>query len=168
MARRAHGHPLTRFFAARAGGAGVISGSVRPVFRRRTRATTLSIAWVLGCSPQPGPGFLDTEDAVEVCGGEIEVPTIDGGRSRVKVPAGTQSGKQLRLRGKGMPPLRHGPGLNGEPGDMLIELAVETPVNLTARQKELLREFEAIHADNNPQTHGFFQKIKGFWDEMKG
>ncbi len=106
--------------------------------------------------------------ATAALGGEIEVPTIDGGRSRVKVPAGTQSGKQLRLRGKGMPPLRHGPGLNGEPGDMLIELAVETPVNLTARQKELLREFEAIHADNNPQTHGFFQKIKGFWDEMKG
>lgn len=101
-------------------------------------------------------------------GGEIEVPTIDGGRSRVKVPAGTQSGKQLRLRGKGMPPLRHGAGMQGEPGDMLIELTVETPVNLTARQKELLREFDGIQADNNPQTSGFFQKIKGFWDEMKG
>jgi molecular chaperone DnaJ len=57
--------------------------------------------------------------------------------------------------------------MNGEPGDMLIELAVETPVNLTARQKELLREFEDIKADNSPQTSGFFQKIKGFWDEMK-
>ncbi|MDN3713237.1 molecular chaperone DnaJ [Paracoccus cavernae] len=101
-------------------------------------------------------------------GGEIEVPTIDGGRSRVKVPAGTQSGKQLRLRGKGMPPLRHGAGMQGEHGDMLIELTVETPVNLTARQKELLREFDEIQADNNPQTSGFFQKIKGFWDEMKG
>ncbi len=101
-------------------------------------------------------------------GGEIEVPTIDGGRSRVKVPAGTQSGKQLRLRGKGMPPLRHGAGMQGEHGDMLIELTVETPVNLTARQKELLREFDGIQADNNPQTSGFFQKIKGFWDEMKG
>ncbi|WP_199258055.1 molecular chaperone DnaJ [Paracoccus binzhouensis] len=106
--------------------------------------------------------------ATAALGGEIEVPNIDGGRSRVKVPAGTQSGKQLRLRGKGMPPLRHGPGMNGESGDMLIELVVETPVNLTARQKELLREFEAIQADNNPQTQGFFQKIKGFWDEMKG
>ncbi len=101
-------------------------------------------------------------------GGEIEVPTIDGGRSRVKVPAGTQSGKQLRLRGKGMPPLRHGAGMQSEHGDMLIELTVETPVNLTARQKELLREFDEIQADNNPQTSGFFQKIKGFWDEMKG
>ena len=105
--------------------------------------------------------------ATAALGGEIEVPTIDGGRSRVKVPAGTQSGKQLRLRAKGMPPLRHGAGLTGEPGDMLIELAVETPVNLTARQKELLREFEDIKADNSPQTSGFFQKIKGFWDEMK-
>lgn len=101
-------------------------------------------------------------------GGEIEVPTIDGGRSRVKVPPGTQSGKQLRLRGKGMPPLRHGAGMQGDFGDMLIELSVETPVNLTSRQKELLREFEGIQADNNPQTSGFFQKIKNFWDEMKG
>ena len=101
-------------------------------------------------------------------GGEIEVPTIDGGRSRVRIPPGTQSGRQLRLRGKGMPPLRHGPGMNGEPGDMLIELSVETPVNLTARQKELLREFETIKADNSPQAQGFFQRIKGFWDEMKG
>lgn len=101
-------------------------------------------------------------------GGETEVPTIDGGRSRVKIPPGTQSGRQLRLRGKGMPPLRHGPGMNGESGDMLIELSVETPVNLTARQRELLREFEGIKADNSPETQGFFQKIKGFWDEMKG
>ena len=106
--------------------------------------------------------------ATAALGGEIEVPTIDGGRSRVKVPAGTQSGRQLRLRGKGMPPLRHGPGMQDDHGDMLIELVVETPVNLTARQKELLREFSDIRADNNPQTSGFFQKIKGFWDEMKG
>lgn len=106
--------------------------------------------------------------ATAALGGEIEVPTIEGGRSRVKVPAGTQSGRQLRLRGKGMPPLRHGAGLQGDNGDMLIELMVETPVNLTARQKELLREFENIKADNNPQTSGFFQKIKNFWDEVKG
>ncbi|MDF3606910.1 molecular chaperone DnaJ [Paracoccus sp. DMF-8] len=106
--------------------------------------------------------------ATATLGGEIEVPTIEGGRSRVKVPAGTQTGRQMRLRGKGMPPLRHGAGMQGDHGDMLIELTVETPVNLTARQKELLREFEAIQADNNPQTSGFFQKIKNFWDEMKG
>ena len=72
-------------------------------------------------------------------GGDIEVPTIDGGRSRVKIPEGSQSGRQMRLRGKGMPALR-----GGGSGDMMIELAVETPVNLTGRQKELLREFEEL------------------------
>ncbi|WP_134726418.1 molecular chaperone DnaJ [Paracoccus luteus] len=106
--------------------------------------------------------------ATAALGGEVEVPTIDGGRSRVKVPPGSQTGRQMRLRGKGMPPLRHGAGLNGEPGDMLIELTVETPVNLTARQKDLLREFEAIQADNNPQTDNFFTKIKSFWDGLGG
>lgn len=95
-------------------------------------------------------------------GGDIEVPTIDGGRSRVKVPAGAQSGKQMRLRGKGMPALR-----GGLQGDMFIELAVETPVNLTARQKELLREFAKLSKDNNPESSGFFDKVKGFWDSMK-
>lgn len=101
-------------------------------------------------------------------GGEIEVPTIDGGRSKVKIPAGSQTGRQMRLRGKGMPPLRHGSGLNGEPGDMLIELLVETPVNLTSRQRELLREFDQIAADNNPQSNSFFTKVKGFWEGMTG
>lgn len=95
-------------------------------------------------------------------GGEVEVPTIDGGRSRVKVPAGAQSGKQMRLRGKGMPALRGG-GI----GDMLIEMAVETPVNLTSRQKELLREFEKLSEENNPEGKSFFSKVKGFWDGMK-
>ncbi len=65
-----------------------------------------------------------------------------------------------------MPPLRHGAGAHGEPGDMLIELTVETPVNLTARQKELLREFESVKADNSPQSTSFFNKVKGFWDDM--
>ena len=96
-------------------------------------------------------------------GGEVEVPTIDGGKSRVKVPAGAQTGKQMRLRSKGMPALR-GAGV----GDMLIELAVETPVNLTARQKDLLREFEKLSEDNNPEGNSFFSKVKGFWDGMKG
>ena len=95
-------------------------------------------------------------------GGEVEVPTIDGGKSRVKVPAGTQTGKQLRLRGKGMPALR-----GGGAGDMMIELAVETPVNLTPKQKELLEEFEKLGADNNPEGSSFFAKVKGFWDGMK-
>jgi len=97
-------------------------------------------------------------------GGEIEVPTIDGGRSRVRVPEGSQSGRQMRLRGKGMPALR-GPGH----GEMYIELAVETPVKLTSRQKELLREFEESCAQsNNPNASGFFDKVKNFWDGMKG
>ena len=92
-------------------------------------------------------------------GGDVEVPTIDGGRSRVKIPAGSQSGKQMRLRGKGMPALR-GAGS----GDMFIEIAVETPVNLTSRQKDLLREFEDLSDDNHPETSGFFSKVKKFWD----
>lgn len=95
-------------------------------------------------------------------GGDVEVPTIDGGRSRVKVPAGSQSGRQMRLRSKGMPALR-----GGGAGDMFIELAVETPVNLTSKQKELLREFEKLSEENNPMLSSFFSKVKGFWDDMK-
>jgi molecular chaperone DnaJ len=96
-------------------------------------------------------------------GGDIEVPTIDGGRSRVKIPAGSQSGRQMRLRAKGMPALR-----GGGHGDMFIEMAVETPVNLTSRQKELLQEFEKLSEDNNPEGKSFFSSVKGFWDSMKG
>lgn len=96
-------------------------------------------------------------------GGDIEVPTIEGGKSRVKIPEGSQSGRQMRLRGKGMPVIR-----SSEKGDMFIELAVETPVNLTSRQKELLREFQDLSAENNPQSAGFFSSVKNFWDSMKG
>ncbi|PVH29241.1 molecular chaperone DnaJ [Pararhodobacter oceanensis] len=95
-------------------------------------------------------------------GGEVEVPTIDGGRSRVKVPAGAQSGKQMRLRAKGMPALR-----GGGVGDMMIELAVETPVNLSTRQKELLREFDELGENNHPEGSSFFGKVRSFWDGMK-
>ena len=101
--------------------------------------------------------------ATAALGGEVEVPTIDGGKARVKVPAGSQTGKQMRLRAKGMPALR-----GGGVGDMLLELAVETPVNLTSRQKELLREFEELSEENNPEGRTFFSKVKGFWDGMKG
>ena len=100
--------------------------------------------------------------ATAALGGDIEVPTIDGGRSRVKVPAGSQSGRQMRLRGKGMPMLR-----GGGHGDMFIEMAVETPVNLTTRQKEILREFDNLSEHNNPESHSFFSKVKSFWDSMK-
>ncbi len=96
-------------------------------------------------------------------GGSIEVPTIDGGRGRVQIPAGSQSGRQMRLRGKGMPALR-----GGGVGDMFIELAVETPVNLTTRQKELLREFDDLGEDNHPESKSFFSSVKSFWDGMKG
>mgnify|MGYP003675166184 FL=1 len=96
-------------------------------------------------------------------GGNIEVPTIDGGRGRVQIPAGSQSGRQMRLRGKGMPPLR-----GGGVGDMIIELAVETPVNLTSRQKELLQEFAGEAQNNNPESSNFFSSVKSFWDSMKG
>lgn len=96
-------------------------------------------------------------------GGSIEVPTIDGGRGRVAIPSGSQSGRQMRLRGKGMPALR-----GNNVGDMFIELAVETPVNLTSRQKELLKEFAELGEDNNPESKSFFSSVKGFWDGMKG
>lgn len=100
--------------------------------------------------------------ATAALGGEIEVPTIDGGRSRVKVPEGSQSGRQMRLRGKGMPALR-----GGGAGDMFIELAVETPVKLTARQREILKEFDQLSQDNNPHGSSFFASVKSFWDSMK-
>jgi molecular chaperone DnaJ len=96
-------------------------------------------------------------------GGSIEVPTIDGGRGRVQIPAGSQAGRQMRLRSKGMPALR-----GGGAGDMFIELAVETPVNLTSRQKEILREFDELSTDNNPESSSFFSSVKSFWDSMKG
>lgn len=101
--------------------------------------------------------------ATAALGGDIEVPTIDGGKARVRIPEGSQTGRQMRLRSKGMPQLR-----GRESGDMMIELAVETPVNLSARQKELLREFDKLSEANNPQSAGFFSAVKNFWDSMKG
>lgn len=101
--------------------------------------------------------------AAAALGGEVEVPIIDGGRSRVKIPAGSQSGRQMRLRNKGMPHLR-----GGGSGDMFIELAIETPVNLTAKQKELMEEFQELSKDNNPGVSKFFSSVKSFWDTMKG
>jgi len=92
-------------------------------------------------------------------GGSIEVPTLDGGRSKVTIPEGTQPGRQFRLRGKGMPILR-----SAQKGDLYVELAVETPVKLTKRQKELLREFEAeSQAGTQPEAEGFLTRLKEFW-----
>lgn len=95
-------------------------------------------------------------------GGEVEIPTIDGARAKITLPAGTQSGKQFRLRGKGMNTLN-----NQGRGDMIVETAVETPVNLTKRQKELLKEFEAEGGeDTSPETKSFFTRVKEAWDEL--
>jgi molecular chaperone DnaJ len=96
-------------------------------------------------------------------GGSIEVPTLDGGRSTVKVPEGTQSGHQFRLKGKGMPSLR-----GGAFGDLYIEVALETPVKLSKKQKDLLREFEsASGAGTNPEAEGFLSRLKDFWSANK-
>jgi molecular chaperone DnaJ len=92
-------------------------------------------------------------------GGEIEVPTIDGKKARVSIPEGTQSGKQFRLKAKGMPVLR-----STQSGDMYIQVAAETPVNLTRRQRDLLREFDKEARNNSPESEGFFAKAKAFWD----
>ena len=97
-------------------------------------------------------------------GGSIEVPTVEGSRTRVTVPAGTQSGHQFRLRGKGMTVLR-----SAVRGDMYIQAIVETPVNLTKRQQELLREFEK-EGDNrktNPESEGFFARVKEFFEDLR-
>ena len=89
-------------------------------------------------------------------GGEFEVPTIDGGKAKVKVPAGTQSGRRFRIASKGMPVLR-----SRQTGDMYVQVAVETPQNLTKKQQELLAEFEKLSSGNTqPESVGFFAKVK--------
>ena len=94
-------------------------------------------------------------------GGELEAPTLDGGKSRVKVPNGVQSGKRLRLKGKGMPSLR-----GNSLGDLYEELEVEKHVNLTSEQKSLLMEFQKIGVNNNPAESNFFSRVKRFWDDL--
>ena len=95
-------------------------------------------------------------------GGQFDVPTIDGGKTRVKVPEGTQTGKQFRLRGKGMPVLR-----SSQTGDMYIQVTVETPRSLSRRQRELLEEFESVSSkENHPDSHGFFSRVKDFFENF--
>lgn len=95
-------------------------------------------------------------------GGEFEVPTVDGQKSRVKVPAGTQSGKRFRLAGKGMPVLRA-----KRMGDMYVQVNVETPQNLTKKQCDLLAEFDRLSSDTTqPESAGFFSKVKEFIDGL--
>lgn len=93
-------------------------------------------------------------------GGDFEVPTIDGGRTRVKIPDGTQTGKRFRLQNKGMTVLR-----SKSRGDMYVQVAVETPQKLTRRQKELLAEFEKESSkDTHPESSGFFARMREFFE----
>lgn len=95
-------------------------------------------------------------------GGEIEIPGLDGKRHEIEIPAGIQSGKQLRKRGAGMPVLQG----RGQ-GDLVIEIMVETPTKLTARQKEILRELQATETGEEcPQSRGFFDRIKEAWNDL--
>ncbi|MGE7370238.1 molecular chaperone DnaJ [Neorhizobium sp. NPDC001467] len=93
-------------------------------------------------------------------GGTFDVTTLDGTKSRVTVPEGTQAGKQFRLKGKGMPVLR-----SSQTGDLYIQIGIETPQKLTKRQRELLQEFEELSSkENNPESTGFFARMKEFFD----
>lgn len=97
-------------------------------------------------------------------GGEIDVPTISGAKARVRIPEGTQTGRQFRVKGKGMPVMR-----TAQFGDMYIQAVVETPRNLTRRQREILEEFQR-ESGADPQTdeQGFFAKVKDFFDGLGG
>jgi molecular chaperone DnaJ len=96
-------------------------------------------------------------------GGVIEVPTLDGARAKITIPSGTQTGHQFRLKGKGMSVLR-----SPVRGDLYIQVMVETPIKLTKRQEELLREFEREgESGHNPESEGFFAKVKEFWADLK-
>ena len=97
-------------------------------------------------------------------GGAIEIPTVDGTIARISIPAGTPTGHQFRLKGKGMSVLR-----SKARGDMFVQANVETPQNLTKRQKELLKEFENEGSDEkqSPESHGFFSKVKDLWEDLK-
>ncbi|MCP5162695.1 MAG: molecular chaperone DnaJ [Hahellaceae bacterium] len=99
-------------------------------------------------------------------GGEMEVPTLDG-RVKLKIPAETQTGKLFRLRGKGVVPVR-----GGAPGDLLCRVIIETPINLTKRQKDLLKEFQETldsgkSGEHAPKKHSWFEGVKSFFDDMK-
>jgi molecular chaperone DnaJ len=95
-------------------------------------------------------------------GGEFEVPAIDGAKSRVKVPAGTQSGRRFRLQAKGMPVLRA-----RQTGDMYVQVVVETPQNLTKKQRDLLTEFEKLSSqETQPESASFFSRVKDLFDGL--
>jgi len=93
-------------------------------------------------------------------GGSVEVPTLDGGKARITIPEGSQTGKQFRLRGKGMPSLQQS-GFGAGNGDLYIQVMVETPVKLSKKQRELLEEFAKLDGEeSSPESTGFFDKVK--------
>ncbi|MFZ0422576.1 MAG: molecular chaperone DnaJ [Xanthobacteraceae bacterium] len=97
-------------------------------------------------------------------GGDCEVPTIDGGKTKVKIPEGSQSGRRFRLQGKGMPVLR-----TRQNGDMYVQVVVETPQKLTKKQRDLLVEFDRLSSvDTHPESAGFLGKVKEFLDGLGG
>ena len=92
-------------------------------------------------------------------GASIEIPTIDGGKAKIKIPSGTQSAKQFRLKGKRMPLMR-----SGGVGDLYVQVNTEVPINLNKEQKDLLEKFREIENEkSNPSIKKFFQKAKNFW-----
>jgi molecular chaperone DnaJ len=96
-------------------------------------------------------------------GGQIEVPTVEGTRARITINPGTQTGTQFRLRGKGMSVLRR-----SDRGDLYVEMAVETPVNLSREQKKILEEFAEAHNDStSPQSTGFFDRVRDLWEDLR-
>lgn len=96
-------------------------------------------------------------------GGVVEVPTLEGGRARVTIPPGTQTGRQFRLKGKGMPTMR-----GSAEGDMFVQAVVETPVSLSKRQRELLQEFDKLGSkETSPESEGFFARVKELWDDLR-
>lgn len=102
--------------------------------------------------------------SIAALGGTIEVPTIEGGRAEVKLPPGTQTGQQFRLKSKGMSMMR-----SSARGDMYIELFCETPVHLSKKQQDLLKEFAGKDPQaNSPESQGFFKKVKEFWGDLTG
>jgi molecular chaperone DnaJ len=98
-----------------------------------------------------------------ILGGEIIVPTIDGSKAKIKIPAGTQQGSQFRLRGKGMTRM----GSDSQEGDLYIQAKIEVPVNISKRQKDLIQEFEDISSEkSNPESESFLDSVKKFWDKF--
>ncbi len=111
-------------------------------------------------------GRVPVPMTVAALGGDVDVPTIGGKKTKVKIPPGTQPGTQFRLKGQGMPVLR-----SDAKGDMYIEVAVETPVNLSGKQKDLLKQLDQAMGGNaatkhSPESSGFMKKMRELWDDL--